>query len=375
METGSSKATVCFGLHNAYSAAKVFIVAPPEVDVSDYISELSKTYKLNPIWYKDVQESNPNATRAELAETIVEKLSGITDGFVIGNFPQTRAQACMVQERRLVPTHVVIITGDNAEAMAPLIKFYPNALNDPADPAAVVRLCGAAPEPTMRPLGQQRVFVIGPPGSGVGTIAARLAREPDVEEAITVQQLVYREVSAATPAGRTLHPYLTKKINHRGEIDYDVDVIDLSRRGHDELIAQVAAAALEKLDGWAVYGSWPENMNQFKLIRKIGVEPTRMLIMDCSDEVCLDRLTARRVNPDTGVVVHPADPEWRPEFEEFSQRPEDSVYAVKQRLAAYKERTMNPAALGKIAVVVDAEGTRDEVTTRVMQQLRAPVPN
>ncbi|KAG9394675.1 Adenylate kinase/UMP-CMP kinase [Carpediemonas membranifera] len=345
------------------------LIITGEDDSADQIGvDIAQKFNVAPLWLKDIKESAPTATRAELAEKVITKLSAMKEGYVLTGFPQTRSQAFMLQDHGVIPTHVIITQGAQLDAFRPL---YPKALCFPADTAAAVAFVGAGQVPDVRPEATHRVFLFGPPGSGVSTVATRLTEEPGIEAALTMQQVLYAEVAACTEAGRKLHPYTKRHINHRGEVDFDVDIATISSRGHDALIAEIAAARLGRTQGWVVHGKWPMNMNQVKLLGKHGATPTRVIMLAVPDEVCIDRLVNRRVDPLRGVMVHPDDPEWDERCLEFIQRPEDELSTVQERMAAY-HRWPLLAHVNNTAEIVDGVGSREEVLARVLAVLRRP---
>ena len=211
-----------------------------------------------------------------------------------------------------------------------------------------------------------RVIVLGPPGAGKGTQAARLAARLGVPHIATGD--MFRHAAAEdTPAGRRLHSYMD-----RGELVPD----DLTNELVEERIAQPDAASGFVLDGY------PRSVDQAKMLDEAlaarGAALDRAIKFMVTGSEIVSRLSGRRVCPVDGSVYHiVTDPPKVPgrcdiDGTPLVQREDDQEETVLHRLEVYGQRTKplyDLYAERGILSSVDAIGTHDEVFERLLKVL------
>jgi adenylate kinase len=180
-----------------------------------------------------------------------------------------------------------------------------------------------------------RLTLIGPPGSGKGTQADRIASHLRVPP-IHVGALLRRQASDTTPVGRTI-----QRLMGRGDLVPDGLVIRMVL----ERIDQPDCAAGFVLDGF------PRRIGQAEALdRHLGTRGTALdaaCYLEVSDEEIRRRLAGRgRVDDDEQVIGHRL-----------------AVFRTQTRplLAYYQDR-------GRL-VVIDAVGPVDVVTQRILAGL------
>jgi len=126
--------------------------------------------------------------------------------------------------------------------------------------------------------------------------------------------------------------------------------------------------ALSDADGFVLDG-YPRNLDQAEYLSEI-TDLDAVVFLDVDDEVLVERLTGRRMDPETGEIYH-VDFDW-PEDETIQerlvQREDDQEDTVRDRLEVYRENT-EPVIEhfrdeGDL-VEIDGEATPDEVFDRI----------
>ncbi|MGE0269049.1 MAG: adenylate kinase [Candidatus Omnitrophota bacterium] len=178
------------------------------------------------------------------------------------------------------------------------------------------------------------VVLLGPPGAGKGTLAGLLKTTRDLLH-ISTGDLLREEMKNNTKLGQEAKSYVEK-----GELV------------PDDLVTKLLANKLTgetKLCGYMLDG-YPRTKAQAKSLDEILTEikkPLDMAIyMDASLDVIIQRITGRRVAPNSGMVYHIIN---RPpkqqgicdvSGEKLIQRPDDNEETVRKRMAVYLENTL-----------------------------------
>ncbi len=212
------------------------------------------------------------------------------------------------------------------------------------------------------------VVLIGPPGAGKGTQAARLAERLHVAH-VASGDLFREAVAAETPLGRQAQGYM-----ERGELvpdDIAVGMV-LERLGR----ADCAGGLI--LDGFPRTAAQAEALDA--ALAAQGRRIDAALLMDVPAEAILDRLTGRRICRDCQAPYHVVfNPPARAGVCDrcggtLYQREDDREETVRHRLEVYAAQTM-PLVLYYDAQGllrrVDGSGGVDEITARLVGALPA----
>jgi adenylate kinase len=170
-------------------------------------------------------------------------------------------------------------------------------------------------------MGDQQILIIGAPGAGKGTQSKRLAEEYGLEHVTT---------------GDALRENKDMETEHGTPREY----MEAGELVPDELVNEIVREALESADGYVLDG-YPRNESQVEYLEEI-TELDVVLHLDVDEEVLVDRLTGRRVDPETGDNYHvefdmPDDEEIR---ERLEQRDDDTEETVRERLRVFEENTL-----------------------------------
>eukprot|EP00668_Euglena_longa_P041201 GGOE01054230.1.p1 GENE.GGOE01054230.1~~GGOE01054230.1.p1 ORF type:complete len:274 (-),score=42.81 GGOE01054230.1:236-1027(-) len=168
-----------------------------------------------------------------------------------------------------------------------------------------------------------RVVMLGPPGAGKGTQAALLARALGVIH-VSAADLLREEIKAGTTGSQEAADYMK-----RGELVSDAYISGLVRE------------RLEKSDtrrkGWLLDG-FPRTRSQALALQLAGHIPSKVVLLECPDEVTTECIENRRFDPVAGVAYNiavqpPTDPTIRARLVHM---PEDTRAVIHVRLLEFR---------------------------------------
>ncbi len=191
----------------------------------------------------------------------------------------------------------------------------------------------------------KRVVLLGPPGSGKGTQAARVAGDLDMKH-ISTGDLLREAVKAGSDLGKKAEGYMKQGALVPDEIVLGLIEEELSSLGDR---------------GWLLDG-FPRTLRQAedlsRVLDSLGQGIDRAILIDVAPEVIVKRLTSRRVCPKCNAVYNTESNPSRTEGRcdecgaALVQRPDDEEETVRRRLDVYEEQT---------APLIDYYGTHDDL--------------
>lgn len=206
-----------------------------------------------------------------------------------------------------------------------------------------------------------RMILVGPPGAGKGTQAARLLESLSIPH-ISTGDMLRAAVSAGTELGKQADAFMK-----RGDLVPDEVVIGMVLERIQEDDCKVGFM----LDGFPRTRPQAEALD--KALTGAGVKLDAVVLIEVPDELIVDRITGRRMDPETGDIYHvsfnPAPADIAPRL---TQRKDDTKEAVTSRLAKYHSETapIVPFYEDKgILLRVNGVGDPDEVSKRMMSVL------
>jgi adenylate kinase len=212
-----------------------------------------------------------------------------------------------------------------------------------------------------------RIILLGPPGAGKGTQAAR------IREAYSIPQISTGDMlRAAVKAGSELG-LRVKKVMDSGELVSDDLILGLVR----ERIREPDCRNGYLFDGF------PRTIAQAEGMRKGGIEVDYVMEIRVADEEIVRRMSGRRVHPGSGRTYHISfNPPRVAGMDDVTgepliQRDDDAEETVRKRLHVYHSQTAplidyySKSASGKGPQYVRIEGTGsvDEITKRALAAL------
>ena len=165
-----------------------------------------------------------------------------------------------------------------------------------------------------------RVVMLGPPGAGKGTQGSRIEAELGIDHVAT---------------GDILRANKDMETDHGSPREY----MEAGELVPDPVMMEVAEAALSDRAGFVLDG-YPRTVPQAEHLASVA-PPDVILHLDADREELVERLSGRRVDPETGENYHvdfdmPNDPEIRGRL---IQREDDRPESVERRLEVYDEQT------------------------------------
>ena len=206
-----------------------------------------------------------------------------------------------------------------------------------------------------------RMILVGPPGAGKGTQAARLIDRFAIPH-ISSGDMLRAAVSAGSDLGKQADAFMKA-----GQLVPDDLVIAMiiERIGADD------CANGFMLDGFPRTRPQAEALDSS--LAEAGAGLDLVLLIEVPDEMIVERITGRRMDPETGDIYHvqfkppPADIAGR-----VTQRKDDTEEAVVARLSKYHSETAPIVpfyAERGLLKRVDGVGAPAEVTERIATAL------
>jgi len=210
-----------------------------------------------------------------------------------------------------------------------------------------------------------KLIFIGPPGSGKGTQAKRLAATHGVPH-ISTGDLLREAIADGTELGRKAAPVLAS-----------------GALVSDDIMVGIIKDRLNKSDarkGFILDG-YPRTLVQAEKLDGLvgnGSRPLRVVQLLVPDDVIVKRIALRRSCPQCGSIYHleTAPPKndlvCDRDGTELMARPDDSEQVIRKRLDAFHKQTLPVATFYKSKSVlrqVDGVGPVDEVFERIEKSL------
>ncbi len=205
-----------------------------------------------------------------------------------------------------------------------------------------------------------RILIIGPPGAGKGTQSSNIAEEYGVEHITT---------------GDALRANKDMDISDM-DTEYDTprEYMEAGDLVPDEVVNAIVEEALTTADGFVLDG-YPRNKEQAEELDEM-TDIDIILSLEVGREELIERLTGRRVDPETGDNYHvefnmPEDEEIR---ERLIQRDDDTREAVENRLDVFADNTAPVIAQYQNHdgfVEIDGEQTPDGVWADIDAAIQA----
>ena len=209
------------------------------------------------------------------------------------------------------------------------------------------------------------VVLMGPPGAGKGTIAEVLAGKG--YKHISTGEMLREQIRLQTPVGIEAG----RLIDH-GKFASDEVVVEMIR----DLL--VSAESSEKF----LFDGFPRTLHQAEMLDELfqtmGGQLDEVLLLECPDEVIIERISGRQTCETCGSIYHvkhnPASELDVCDVEggRLMQRPDDTIKTITKRLAVYAERTSPLIAYYReknLIHPIDASMSIDDVRCAVLEQV------
>lgn len=206
-----------------------------------------------------------------------------------------------------------------------------------------------------------RMILVGPPGAGKGTQAARLVDRYQIPH-ISTGDMLRAAVKEGTALGQEAESFMSK-----GALVPDRVVIGMAI----ERISQPDAANGFMLDGFPRTRPQAEALDD--ALTAAGLNLDAVALIEVADNLIVDRITGRRSDPETGVIYHlEYNPPPAEIMDRLVHRSDDTAEACRARLEKYHADTapIIPFYEGKgLLRRVDGVGSPDQVSERLVSAL------
>ena len=175
----------------------------------------------------------------------------------------------------------------------------------------------------------KRLILLGPPGAGKGTQADLLCKEFNIPK-ISTGDMLREAIANQTDLGKEVS-----------------SILDSGALVSDEIIGSLLEERLSNDDcanGYLLDGV-PRTLGQASILERMGIEFTNVIEIKVDDEVIVNRMSGRRVHPQSGRNYHidfnPPKKEGLDDLtnEPLIQREDDKPETVLKRLDVYHEET------------------------------------
>ena len=178
-----------------------------------------------------------------------------------------------------------------------------------------------------------RTILLGPPGAGKGTQAAKIVEKYNIPH-ISTGDIFRENISKGTALGKKAKEYMDK-----GELVPDDLVIEIAT---DRLLADDCKKGFI-LDGFPRTVHQAEKLDEF--LKQHDMPLTVVINLEVEDKVLMERITGRRVCPKCGASYHVTGMPPKKEGicdncgSELILRDDDKPETVKNRLSVYHKQT------------------------------------
>ncbi|MBI65874.1 MAG: adenylate kinase [Candidatus Marinimicrobia bacterium] len=178
-----------------------------------------------------------------------------------------------------------------------------------------------------------RLLLIGPPGGGKGTQAKLLIEKFSIPQ-ISTGDMLREHIKNDSNLGKE-----AKKYMNQGKLVPDQLILDMM---------QVRLKEKDCNNGYILDG-FPRTIPQANgldfLLKKIKQELDKVILLNVPDNIIIDRITGRRLHPDSGRIYHiKYNPPKNIGLDDITNekliiRPDDQEETVKKRLKIYHDMT------------------------------------
>lgn len=209
------------------------------------------------------------------------------------------------------------------------------------------------------------LIFLGPPGAGKGTQADFLVDRHGYVK-VSTGDILREAVKNQTPLGKKAKTYIEK-----GELV------------PDDIMLGLIEDTIKRIGNGFILDGFPRTLAQAQGLEEIliknGLEIHKVIFIDVSDEVIIQRLSSRRICPNCkstyNLISNP------PQNDEVCdlcggkliQRPDDNPDVIKTRLRVYRSHTQPLITFYEkrnMLVKIDGEGTPNEISNSIEKALK-----
>ncbi|XP_051123846.1 adenylate kinase, chloroplastic [Andrographis paniculata] len=198
-----------------------------------------------------------------------------------------------------------------------------------------------------------KVMISGAPASGKGTQCELITKKFDLVH-VAAGDLLRAEIAAGTENGKRAKEFMEK-----GQLV------------PDEIVVVMVKERLSMQDclenGWLLDG-YPRSVSQATGLKTFGFEPDAFILLEVPEDILVERVVGRRLDPVTGRIYHLkySPPETEEIAARLTQRFDDTEEKVKLRLLTHNSNVEAVLSLYEnITVRVDGSLPKEEVFAEI----------
>lgn len=206
---------------------------------------------------------------------------------------------------------------------------------------------------TDKPREPLKIMISGAPASGKGTQCQLITSKYDLVH-IAAGDLLRAEVEVGSANGKKAKEYMEK-----GQLVPDEIVVMMVK----DRLSQPDSA--EK--GWLLDG-YPRSSSQATALEAFGFHPDLFILLDVPQEILVDRVVGRRLDPVTGRIYHLtySPPETEEIAARLTQRFDDTEERVKLRLQTHNQNVESVLSMFEdITIKVDGSLPKEIVFAKI----------
>ncbi|KAM7510894.1 hypothetical protein LguiB_009769 [Lonicera macranthoides] len=198
-----------------------------------------------------------------------------------------------------------------------------------------------------------KIMISGAPASGKGTQCELITKKYGLVH-IAAGDLLRTEIAAGTENGKRAKEYMEK-----GQLV------------PNEIVVMMVKDRLSQPDseekGWLLDG-YPRSSSQATALRELGFHPDLFILLEVPEDILIERVVGRRLDPVTGKIYHLkySPPETEEIAARLTQRFDDTEEKVKLRLQTHHQNVESVLSLFEdIIVKVNGSVTKEEVFAQI----------
>ncbi|KAJ7951165.1 adenylate kinase [Quillaja saponaria] len=198
-----------------------------------------------------------------------------------------------------------------------------------------------------------KIMISGAPASGKGTQCELITKKYGLVH-LAAGDLLRQEISTGSEHGKQAKEYM-----ERGQLV------------PNEIVVMMVKECLLKPDskenGWLLDG-YPRSTSQATALKEFGFEPDLFILLDVSEDLLVERVVGRRLDPVTGKIYHLkySPPESKEIASRLTQRFDDTEEKVKLRLHTHHQNVEAVLSMyGDITIKIDGNGSKEEVFSQI----------
>ncbi|XP_016461537.2 adenylate kinase, chloroplastic [Nicotiana tabacum] len=261
--------------------------------------------------------------------------------------PQKHSSSSLVPSHRpFTSSHLSFSKSSSFHSRQTLFRTHCRRVPPPNDASFLVLGCAKKAEPL-------RIMISGAPASGKGTQCELITDKYGLVH-IAAGDLLRAEIAAGSENGKQAKEYMDK-----GKLVPDEIVVTMVKERLNGPDSQ------EK--GWLLDG-YPRSSSQAIALKEFGFQPDLFILLEVPEEILVERVVGRRLDPVTGKIYHLkySPPETEEIAARLTQRFDDTEEKVKLRLHTHHQNVEAVLSLYKdITVKVNGSASKQDVFAQI----------